>query len=149
MKKINTYLIVSVVYVILGIFLYKYLNTFANSSFFFASITFIVGSLAFYIYTKQKADEKNSAARILFLEIKESEKELRKLIEYKIHTGGADYPPENIVKLIQNKAWVKYSHLFIENFNTDEYQQLDEYFKKCDIFEKYFEKQHSFFWVST
>ncbi len=149
MKKINPYIILLIIYLIIGFLSFNFFPSFTNSNFFFATITFVVGSLAFYIYTEQKADEKNNAAKILFLEIKESEKELKKLIDYKISNPQASYPYENIVKLIQNKAWIKYSHLFIKDLNNDEYQQLDEYFRKCDILEKYFEKQHNFFWIAT
>lgn len=111
--------------------------------------TLLSGWIAYNVYKHSKEDEVDTAARILFLEVKESEKELKKLIEYKINTGGDNYPHTDIIKLIQNKAWSKYSHLFIDKLTTDEYEQLNAYFKKCEIIEKYFEKQHNFFWVTT
>lgn len=152
MKKVNQYipyLIFIFIVALIGIFSDLLYPAVLNSNFVFALTTFGVGSLAIYIYIRQKSDEKGNSARILFLELRESEKELKKLIDYKITTSGEDYPQQNIVKLLQNRSWSKYAHLFIENFNNDEYQQLDEYFKKCDILEKYFEKQHHFFWIST
>ncbi len=140
------------VYVGFGLWGYFFHPYFTNSTFFFAATTFVVGSFAIFLYLYQKHDTKNSAARILFLELKESESEIKKLIDYRLtHRTDAVfiYPQTNIIKLIPNRAWDNYSHLFIEDFNTDEYQQLDEYFKKCILLERYFEKQHEFFWIST
>jgi hypothetical protein len=152
MEKIFQYLpfpLPQIVFILLAISAYKFFPVVANSNFVIALVTSVVGSVAIYIYVKQRSDEITNAARIVFLELKESEKELKKLIDHKVRTDGSDFPQENIIRLLQNRAWSKYSHLFIKNFNNDEYQQLDEYFRKCDIIEKYFEKQHNFFWIAT
>ena len=37
----------------------------------------------------------------------------------------------------------------MKKLNNDEYDQLNDYFKKCEVLEKYIEKNHNFFWITT
>jgi len=113
--------------------------------------TIITAIVAYKIYQKAKADELEDAARILILEIRESEKAIKKLLEFKnTHPDpkSTGYP-NDLIKIIPSRAWAKYSHLFIKKVNNDEYDQLSDYYSKCEVLEKYIEKNHNFFWVSS
>lgn len=113
--------------------------------------TIATAFVAYYLYQKSKADDIESAARILILEIRESEKAIKKLLDFKNvnpDPKSASYP-NDLIKIIPSKAWTRYSHLFIKKVNNDEYDQLNDYYSKCEVLEKYLEKNHNFFWVST
>lgn len=120
------------------------IQTLLNQTATFATI--ITAIVAYLIYKKSKSDELENAVRIIILEIKESERIIKNLNEIK--NSGNIYP-DDLVKVTPLKGWVKYSHLFIQKLNNDEYDQLNDYFKKCESLEKYIEKNHNFFWIST
>ena len=111
MKKINPYLVVIIGYIVLAIILHFYANNFANSSLFFASITFIVGSLAFYIYTKQKSDAKRDAARIIIQEIRRAEEIIN---DYK-QMGGYKFSK----RIIATNSWSGNIHYFVGDLDND------------------------------
>ncbi len=111
-----------------------------------AFATILTAIVAFIIYRRSKSDELENAVRIIILEIKESERVIRNLIDVK--NSGNQYP-NDFVKVTPLKGWVKYSHLFMKKLNNDEYNQLNDYFKKCEVLEKYIEKNYNFFWITT
>jgi len=108
--------------------------------------TLLAGSVAWYLYGKAKRDEIKTAAKTIVLEIKEAEKVIKFFLTIK--NEGGNYPTD-FYKVTPFKAWEKYSHLFIRKLNNDEYQQVNEFYRKCDIFEKYIEKNYNFFWITT
>ncbi len=108
--------------------------------------TILTAIVAYLIYRKSKSDELENAVRIIILEIKESERVIKNLREIK--SSGNLYP-NDLVKVTPLKGWVRYSHLFMKKLNNDEYDQLNDYFKKCEVLEKYIEKNHNFFWITT
>lgn len=113
--------------------------------------TIVTAIVAYKIYQKAKADELENAARILILEIRESEKAIKKLLDFKNANPDPKLIgyPNDLIKIIPSKAWAKYSHLFIKKVNNDEYDQLSDYYNRCEVLEKYIEKNHNFFWVSS
>jgi hypothetical protein len=116
-----------------------------------AIATIITAWVAFKIYRQAKNDEIEYAARIIILEIRESEKTVKRLTEFKNanpdpHSVGY---PNDLVKIIPLKGWEKYSHLFIKRMNNDEYDQISDYYNKCEILEKYLEKNYNFYWITT
>lgn len=108
--------------------------------------TVVTAFSAYYVYKSTKQGELEDAVRIIILEIKESERIIKNLIEIK--NSGNSYP-DDLVKVTPLKGWVRYSHLFIKKLNNDEYDQINDYFKKCEILERYIEKNHNFFWITT
>lgn len=108
--------------------------------------TLLAGSVAWYLYGKANRDELKTAAKTIILEIKEAEKVIKLFLDIK--NSGQSYPSD-FFKVTPYKAWEKYSHLFIKKLNNDEYQQINEFYKKCEILEKYIEKNYNFFWVTT
>lgn len=121
------------------------MNTFLSQTAAFATI--LTAIVAFLIYRKSKLDDLQNAAQIIILEIKESERVIKNLNEIK--NSGATIYPNDLVKVTPLKGWVKYSHMFVRKLNNDEYDQLNDYFKKCEVLERYIEKNHNFFWVTT
>lgn len=111
-----------------------------------AFATVITAIVAYFIYKKSKSDELENAVRIIILEIKESERIIKGLIETK--NAGNVYT-DDLVKVTPLKGWIKYSHLFMKKLTNDEYDLLNDYFKKCEVLEKYIEKNHNFFWITT
>ena len=108
--------------------------------------TIITAIVAYIIYRKSRQDEIEGAARIIILEIKESERIIKSLVEIK---NSGNLYSNDLAKVTPLKGWVKYSHLFMKKLNNDEYDQLNDYFKKCEVLEKYIEKNHNFFWITT
>jgi hypothetical protein len=111
-----------------------------------AFATVLTAIVAIALYFKSKRDEIENAGRIIVLEIRESERILKSLIEIK--KSEINYP-DDIIKVVAFKGWIKYSHLFIKKMNNDEYDQISEYYRKCELLEKYLEKNHNFFWITT
>ncbi|NCN52544.1 hypothetical protein GW943_01920 [Candidatus Parcubacteria bacterium] len=108
--------------------------------------TILTAVVAYIIYRASKADELQNGVRIIILEIKESERVIRSLLEIK--NAGGNYSTD-LIRLTPYKGWARYSHLFIKKLTNDEYDQLNEYFKKCESLERYIEKNHNFFWITT
>lgn len=108
--------------------------------------TILTAIVAYQIYLGSKQDQLESAVRTIILEIKESERVIKNLIEAK--NSERSYP-DDLVKVTPLKGWSRYSHLFMKKLNNDEYDQLNDYFKKCDVLERYIEKNHNFFWITT
>jgi cbb3-type cytochrome oxidase subunit 3 len=108
--------------------------------------TLLAGAIVWYLYGKAKRDEIRTAAKTIILEIKEAEKVIRIFLGIKNSEGSY---PTDFYKITPYKAWEKYSHLFIKKLNNDEYQQVNEFYKKCEILEKYIEKNYNFFWITT
>ncbi|MEY3783771.1 MAG: hypothetical protein RLZZ230_93, partial [Candidatus Parcubacteria bacterium] len=110
-----------------------------------ALTTIVTAWVAYHLYEKSKDDILQNAARILVLEIRESEK----VIEYFKEVSRQNVECDDLIKVLPYKGWQKYSHLFIKKMNNDEYDQLNQYFKQCEVLENYIEKNHNFFWITT
>lgn len=108
--------------------------------------TLLAGSIAWHLYRRAISDELKTATKTIILEIKEAEKIIKIFLDIK--NSGANYPT-NFYKVTPHKAWDKYSHLFIKKLNNDEYQQINDFYKKGEILEMYIEKNYNFFWVTT
>lgn len=102
--------------------------------------------IALYLYRKAKSDILQDAARVLILEVRESEKIVKNFLEEKLN--GREYR-DSLIKVLPYKGWQKYSHLFVKKMSNDEYDQLNQYFKHCEILEKFIKKNHNFFWITT
>jgi hypothetical protein len=108
--------------------------------------TVLTAVVAYWLYRKAQRDEIENAAKIIVLEIKSSEKVIKDLLE----TKNMNLPySSDLVKLTPYKGWIRYSHLFVRQLNGDEFEQLNSYFKNCETLEKYIEKNHNFFWITT
>ncbi|MES2213585.1 MAG: hypothetical protein V4473_01975 [Patescibacteria group bacterium] len=144
MQKINNYVILIILYLIVGGVFYYYQSTFLNSNFFVGSATFIVGTLAFYIYTQQKADEKSNAATTVLLEVRNAEGRVDIIIDALDKNAVKDLPT-----VLPTNSWRKYSHLFVKDFDLDDIQLLNTFYSSCEIIEDLANRQNNFVWITT
>ena len=143
-KTVNPYLLLILAYVIAGSALYWQLPAFANSNFFAASMTFLVGGLAFFIYTKQKSDERINAAITLLLEIRHAEGKIDIIIDKLDKNTASDLP-----RVLPVNSWRLYSHLFVKDFDLDDVQLLNNFYSSCEIIEDLSNRQNNFVWITT
>lgn len=127
-----------------GAILYFYLPEFVNSNFYVASVTFLVGGLAFFIYTKQKSDEKNNAATTVLLEIRNAESKIDIIIDKLDKKNTSDLP-----RVLPVNSWTRYSHLFVKDFDLDDIQLLNAFYSSCEIIEDLSNRQNNFVWITT
>lgn len=142
--KLNPYLILILAYACIGGLVYSYKTDFANSNFLIASATVIVGSLAFFIYTKQKADEKINAATTVLLEIRNAESMIDVIIDKLDKNNAVDLP-----RVLPVNSWRSNSHLFVKDFDLDDIQLLNAFYSSCEIVEDLALRQNNFVWITT
>ncbi len=97
-------------------FLFQKYNIFANSSFFLAIITLLVGSTAIYLYLKQKIDSKKDAAKIILQEIRRAE---NIIFDFKEHKQF-----KFTKKIIATNSWSKNIHYFVDDLSIDELDKI-------------------------
>ncbi len=101
-----------------------------NSNFFVGLITLIAGSVAFYLYTKQRADSKIDAANIVLLEIQNAERILGQVAE---SVRGGSLPNK---LLLPTESWSKYKYLFVRDFDRDEWDAISEFYSGCELYDE-------------
>lgn len=118
---------------------------FFNSNFFASLITsivtLIVGLVALLVYKQQKKDLKQDAANIILLEIQSAERAIKRI-------------EENIVKgelssdifLMPSESWTKFKYLFLRNFDRDEWDDITDFYNKCQAIDNVIKDNNSAFW---
>lgn len=138
MKKykdaISFYILVLGIGISAGYFLYVKLNIFATSNFFSGIITLVVGSVAIYLYLRQKIDFKRDNASIILMEIRHAEKSLDGL-----KSGNAIINQFDI-KILPTNNWKKYNYLFIDDLDRDELDLINNFYNQCEIIDKNLEQ---------
>jgi hypothetical protein len=79
-------------------------------------VTIIVGGLAYFVYWKQRQDNKRDAAKIILQEIRRAEEIMN---EYKEH-GQYTFTK----KIIATNSWSKNIHYFVGDFDIDELDKI-------------------------
>jgi len=87
-------------------------------------VTFLVGTIAFFVYKLQKSNEKKSAAAIIVMDIRHAEKIFLSILE----RGFVDIETKDA--LIENN-WSKYKHLFVQDFSQDDFSSFNNFFDSC------------------
>jgi hypothetical protein len=118
----------------------EFIIGFFNSNFFIAFITFLAGSIAWYLYYKRNKDNKRDAANIILLEIQNAERVLKQVKE-RVITGTV---PENLF-LMPTESWNKYKYLFVRDFDRDEWDAVSEFYDKCKLYDESVRYNNSFF----
>ncbi len=110
---------------------------FFNSNFFIALITFLVGSIAIYLYRKQTVDHKKSAANTILQEIVNAEKliDSAKLEIGESRRAGFTLIPEHHY-LMPTESWSKYKSLFVNNLTSEEWDRLNNFYNDCSLFDE-------------
>lgn len=127
--------------------LYHFLvsNQLLNSSFFIASATLIVGFAAYFLYKKQKRDEKKDAATILLAEIRNATAILPG-VKSRFKKNGA---LEEGTVLLPGESWGKYKYLFVNDLKSEEWRAVDAFYKNCLTYDEALIEKQSFFAQNT
>jgi cbb3-type cytochrome oxidase subunit 3 len=102
-----------------------------------ATVTFIVGFIAIFLYKKQRRDEKQSAANIILLEIKTAEdllKEAKDKINETRRDGMTKIPAHHFV--MQTENWNRYKHLFVNEFTSEQFKKINKFYDECLLFDE-------------
>ncbi|MAX89202.1 MAG: hypothetical protein CMK99_00455 [Pseudomonas sp.] len=90
-------------------------------------VLLITGISAFATYFLQKRNEARDAATILLNEIRNAERTIATIH----HTKNIN----DITIILTSNSWNKYSHLFARRLDQDEFNQVTEFYKKCELAE--------------
>ncbi len=108
-----------------------------------AFITLLVGLFAFILYFLQKRDQKISAARLVFSEIRNAELKIDE-IAILIDRSANDFP-----SVLNQNSWIKYSHLFATDFEQSELEEINHFYSNCISLEDMINKDNNFFWLNA
>jgi len=101
------------------------MEDFLNSNLFQTIVTFLVGLVAFAVYWKQKQDYKKGAANEILLEVQNAERVINRIKEsLRREQLEVDY------KIIPSDSWGKYQHLFVRDFDRDEWDAITDFYTK-------------------
>lgn len=92
------------------------------------NILLVVGAFAaFGVYYWQKRDEKKKAARVLLMEIRNAETEIKNLKEISVVSDYSSVLPAS--------NWGKYNHLFVKDLDRDELTLVNNFYNSCQLVE--------------
>lgn len=104
------------------------MENFFNSNLFQSLVALVVGLVAFAIYFKQKSDYKKDAASSILLEIQNAERIIPRIKE-SIRNGHLEID----VIVMPSNSWERYKHLFVRNFDRDEWDAITEFYNKARL----------------
>lgn len=102
---------------------------FLNSEALATAVLLITGISAFATYFLQKRNEVRDAATILLNEIRNAERTISNIH----HSKNIN----DLTIILSGNSWGKYSHLFARKLDQDEFNQVSEFYKKCELAESY------------
>ena len=102
---------------------------FVNLPVFNTIITLIVGAGLYIMYKIQKRNKKTEAAGVLLMEIRRAEKTLEHLSKFPIDI-------HIILVALPSNNWVNYAHLFIDDFDSDQIDEINEFYSNCSSIDK-------------
>lgn len=94
---------------------------FENADYLTSLVTFLVGFVAFVVYKAQKRDEKQSAATIIVMDIRQAEATVHSILE----RGHVDLWMKSV---FSENNWAKYKHLFASSFSADDFASFNRFF---------------------
>jgi len=123
------YFIIIIIFIVWNYYLFNYHYLyFINSNYLPSLTTIIVGSIAIFLYLKQKNDFKRDAANIILMEIRDAENKIN------IIKSGKMVTVEEI--LLPTNNWVKYNYLFISDLDRDELDLINNFYNQCVLIDK-------------
>ncbi len=143
-NELSFYILLIGIFFGISYYLYKFHGTFINSNALISFVTLIVGSVAIFLYLKQKSDTKAQAARVLLLEIRTAEDRIRQIREMIKNSSTDDLPT-----VFTTKSWQIHSHLFVSDFDPDELKLINAFYDYGDLIEEFAKKNNNFFWINT
>ncbi|PIP33184.1 hypothetical protein COV53_01410 [Candidatus Gottesmanbacteria bacterium CG11_big_fil_rev_8_21_14_0_20_37_11] len=109
---------------------------FFNSAFFAGFATILTGLVAYFIFLRQKHDEKLKVARIILVEINDCENLLDNL-----KVNGINLT--NIRQILPVNSWNKYKHLFAKDFDARELKLIDNFYQECSLLNQELNESYS------
>ena len=106
----------------------KFFNFLNNSSWI---VTLLVGLSVFVLYKIQQRDKKHSIAVVILQEIRKAEERIDELKENGIKISS------NMDLLLPNNSWIQYHHLFVNIFNSDELNLVNNFYEKCQAIDSF------------
>lgn len=103
-------------------------------------VTFVVGIVAFIVYIWQKRDNKKLAANAILFEIKNAEKSIKEAN----NNLKKNFLSEELFTM-QYESWSKYRHLFVKDFDRDEWDAVTDFYNKCRLFDETVSYNKTFF----
>lgn len=113
-----------------------------DSNFFTGLATILTGVVAYLVYIKQKRDNKQKIARVIYIEVKDCEN-IFTLVK---RSGVVNL--SNIRKLPITNSWDKNKYLFANDFDDSEISMIDIFFGECKLLNWEFEEAYNLpsFW---
>lgn len=109
-------------------------TNFFYSNLFIAIITFVVGIFGLYLYHRRKQDFKRRAARIILLEIRNAENQLKDARAWMdINTEGP--LPEHLYAM-PSDSWSDNKHLFVDDLKPTEWNSINEFYDLCQLYDE-------------
>jgi hypothetical protein len=105
---------------------------FFDSNFLQTLVTFAVGLVAWYVYTRQRNDTKRAAANSIFLEIQHVEQCISKVKEA-VRRGTLQNLDFNVLR---EDSWSKYSHLFSSDFDKEEWETITDFYTSARLLDE-------------
>ncbi|HEY4504312.1 MAG TPA: hypothetical protein VJI73_00900 [Candidatus Paceibacterota bacterium] len=112
-----------------------YLISFLDSNFFIALTTSFVGSLAIYLYYRQKREYKRDAALLILQEIRYAEQQIRGSRAYS--QNAENYPLSS--KLLPTNSWYKNIHLFMGDFEQSQVDCISRFYSQVEYVDRVIE----------
>lgn len=104
------------------------MTIFFESNFFMGLATIFTGIIAGLIYWRTKRSQKRDATHIIISEIRNAELSIKRIKETKIINDYTSILPIN--------SWSTYKHLFVKDFDMDEFRSIDSFYLNCVLSEK-------------
>lgn len=120
---------------------YTFLD-FLNSNFFVGITTVITGGVAYFLFLKQKGEERQKAARIIWIEILDCEN----LFDNLKSLGAINLAETR--RLPHSNSWGEYKHLLAKKLKETDLKLIDKFFGVCDLVNKELDEAYSLpnFW---
>ncbi len=100
---------------------------FFNSNLFNALVTLIVGLIAFVLYYLKVRDNKQTVAKIIWLEIKATEERVDDIKRNSL--------TNNTKPILRNNSWLEKQHFIIRYFDSDEIKLLTDFYNTTENIE--------------
>ncbi len=143
-NEISFYVLVLGIFFALSFYLYKFHYSVINSTAFSSFVMLLVGSIAIFLYLKQKSDAKVQAARVLLLEIRTAEERINQIKDMIEGSSSEDLPT-----VFTTNSWKTYSHLFVSDFDQDELKLVGAFYDYAALIGDFAKRNNDFFWITT
>lgn len=116
---------------------FSWIISFFNSQFFTGLATILTGAVAYFIFRKQKFDDRLRVARIIMVEISDCE-----TLFNSIKSDGV-INLSNVRRLPFENSWDKYKHLFAKILDSTDLRLVDNFYGTCVLINQELQEAYS------